>query len=71
MKLPVAVGLTLLIVAPVVFGQPLDTLPKGAVAERSIKASTSVESFRPVGDLRIWSFFAKQTTFGQFIGNTL
>jgi len=65
MKLPVAIGLTLLFIAPVVLSQPPDTLPKGAVAERSIKASTSVESFRPVGDLRIWRFFAKQTTFGQ------
>jgi hypothetical protein len=65
MKLPVVIGLTILLLAPVVFGQPADTLPKGAVAERSIKASASVESFRPVGDLRIWRFFAKQTTFGQ------
>lgn len=65
MKLQAGIGLTLVLIAPAVFSQPADTLPKGAVAERSIKASTSVESFRPVGDLRIWRFFAKQTTFGQ------
>jgi hypothetical protein len=65
MRLSVAFGLMLLLVEPFVFGQPPDTLPKGAVAERSIQASTSVESFRPVGNLRIWQFFAKQTTFGQ------
>lgn len=65
MKLPVAIGLALFLIAPVVLSQPLDTLPKGAVTERSITASPSVESFRSVGDLRIWRFFAKQTTFGQ------
>ncbi len=46
--------------------QKKDALPKGTVAERSVAASPSVESFRPVGDSRGWWFFSRQTTFGDF-----
>ena len=65
MKLRYAIGLIVLCVSHGVFAQQADTLPRGAVAQRSIRASASVEAFRPVGDMRVWQFFAKQTTFGQ------
>jgi len=48
-----------------VSAQNEDTLPPGAVPERSIPAARSAEAFRPVGEYRVWRFFAKQTTFGQ------
>jgi len=46
-------------------GQTEDTLPVGAVRERSVKASPSPASVRPVGELRIWSFFSQGNRFGQ------
>jgi hypothetical protein len=64
MKLRFVLGLISLLTGSIL-AQPDDTLPKGAVAQRSVRASESVEAFRPAGDMRIWQFFAKQTTFGQ------
>ncbi|MEW5795730.1 MAG: hypothetical protein AB1772_05155 [Candidatus Zixiibacteriota bacterium] len=51
--------------SPLLYGQEADTLPRGAVAKRFVAATRSLESFRPVGDLRVWAFYARQTTFGQ------
>jgi len=34
-------------------------------ASRSIPASTSFQSYRPIGDLRVWTFVAKDSTLGQ------
>ena len=65
MKPRFALGLMVLLAGSSVLAQQADTLPRGAVAQRSVRASESVESFRPAGDMRIWQFFAKQTTFGQ------
>jgi len=65
MKLHGFVGLALVMIGSVGFAQEEDTLPVGAVAERSVEASASVESFRPLGEFRLWRFFAKQTTFGE------
>jgi len=57
--------LLVLLLAVTVSGQDEDTLPVGAVLERSIKASPSVEAFRPKGEYRIWRYFGNQTTLGQ------
>ena len=59
------IGLVSLLVVAQVYGQEKDTLPVGAVAARFVKGSTTVDSFRPIGEYRIWSFFARQTTFGR------
>jgi hypothetical protein len=56
--------LLLLAWASAVSAQDEDTLPVGAVAERSVTGSALVETFRQVGEYRVWRFFAKQTTFG-------
>lgn len=32
---------------------------------RSIEGSVDIESFRPIGELRLWTFFSKRKTFGQ------
>jgi len=50
-----------------VFAQDNTELPVGAVSQREVKAETSVEAFRPVGELRTWTFFSKRVTFGQLI----
>ncbi|MCP4685179.1 MAG: hypothetical protein GY867_06980 [bacterium] len=34
---------------------------------RAVKADTSIESFRPLGDARTWIFYAQQQTFGRLI----
>lgn len=60
----ILIGL-LLITAMAVPAQIEDTLPVGAVRERSLPAVESAEEFRPVGDYRVWRFFGKQTTFGK------
>lgn len=59
------IGLVSLLLVVPASGQKKDTLPVGAVAARSVKASATVESFRPLREYRIWSFFARQTTFGR------
>ncbi|MCD6249450.1 MAG: hypothetical protein J7J98_03850 [candidate division Zixibacteria bacterium] len=60
----IAILLVLLLVATV-SGQDEDTLPVGAVPERSIIASSSAEAFRPIGEYRVWRYFGNQTTLGQ------
>jgi hypothetical protein len=35
--------------------------------QRAVKAETSIESVRPLGDARTWIFYARQTTFGRLI----
>ncbi len=57
--------LSVLLLVSTVSGQDEDTLPVGAVLERSIEASPSVEAFRPVGEYRIWRYFGNRTTIGQ------
>lgn len=46
-------------------GQDEDTLPDGAVRERSITAAPTVEDFRQTGEYRVWRFFGNRTTLGQ------
>ncbi len=47
--------------------QAQTTAPKtpSTPLQRSVSASNSIEDFRPVGELRIWTFFAKQKAFGK------
>jgi hypothetical protein len=60
------VGLSVCLLASgPVLAQDEDTLPVGAVLERSVAASPSVTAFRPLGEYRVWRFFSRQTTFGQ------
>ncbi len=47
------------------FTQTTSDLPVGAVPDRAVRAEHSIQSFRQVGDLRAWTFFGRQTTFGQ------
>ena len=49
-----------------VAAQTVDTLPDGAVPARDIEASASVTAFRPIGELRVWSYYNLGKRFGQF-----
>jgi len=60
----ISILLVLLLVATV-SGQDEDTLPVGAILERSITASSSAEAFRPIGEYRVWRYFGNRTTVGQ------
>ncbi len=57
--------LALMLLRATGIGQDEDTRSARAVSERAIVASATVESFRPIGEFRVWRFFSKQTTFGQ------
>ncbi len=39
--------------------------PPSRPLQRSISASDAIEDFRPTGELRLWTFFAKQKAFGR------
>ena len=42
-----------------------EAAPAGVGPARLTPASKSVSDFRPIGEIRVWSFYAKQQTFGQ------